>query len=150
MNTAGLGEGGLQKWIQTNGTSSLDYDLSTGLNLVNNATVSTTDKAAPGVTGLFGLTGKVVNGQVQLFATSYGLNELSQSYLYGIADDLTATSKSQVSNEKFSVLYTDITGLTSIRGVSLAPVPEPETNGMLMVGLSFLGFVSRSRKSQQA
>lgn len=150
VNTAALGEGGLQKWIQTNGTWTLAYDLSAGLNLVNNATVSTTDKAAPGVTGLFGLTGRVVNGQVQLFATSYGLNELSQSYLYGIADDLTATSKSQVSNEQFSVLYTDTTGLTSIRGVSLAPVPEPETNGMLMVGLSLLGFVSRRRKSQQA
>ena len=120
------------------------------MNLVNNATISTTNISAPGVTGLLGLTGKVVNGQVQLFATSYGLNELSQSYLYGITDNLTATSISQVSNEQFSVLYTDTTGLTSIRGVSLAPVPEPETDGMLMVGLGLLGFMVRRRKNLQA
>ena len=150
VNTAALGEGGLQKWVQTNGTWTLAYDLTAGLNLVNNATISTTNISAPGVTGLLGLTGKVVNGQVQLFATSYGLNELSQSYLYGITDNLTATSISQVSNEQFSVLYTDTTGLTSIRGVSLAPVPEPETDGMLMVGLGLLGFMVRRRKNLQA
>ena len=149
-NKAALGEGGLQKWILNNGTWNLAYDLTAGLNLVNNATVSTTNPSAPGVTGLLGLTGKVVNGKVQLFATSYGLNELSQSYLYGISDDLNSTTFSQVSNEQFSVLYTDPLGLTSIRGVSLAPVPEPKSYAMLMLGLGTLGFLARRRKNIQA
>ena len=92
----------------------------------------------------------MVNGKVQLFATSYGLNELSQSYLYGISDDLNSTTFSQVSNEQFSVLYTDPLGLTSIRGVSLAPVPEPKSYAMLMLGLGTLGFLARRRKNIQA
>ncbi len=33
---------------------------------------------------------------------------------------------------------------------STAPVPEPETYGMLMLGLGLLGFVARRRKNQQA
>ena len=142
---AALGEGGLQKWVLTNGVWKLDYNLVNGLGLVNNATANSTTPGAPGVTGLLALTGKVVNGQVQLFATSYGLNELSQSYLYEITDNLSATSLSQVSNEGFTVLYTDPTGQMSIRGVSLAPVPEPEILALLIAGLGLVGFSARRR-----
>lgn len=58
-----------------------------------------------GVTGLLGLTGLVVGGQVELFATSFGLNELSPSYLYEITDSLSFTIASQSQGEQFSVLY---------------------------------------------
>jgi hypothetical protein len=146
-NKAGLGEGGLQKWVRVNGTWTLAYDLSNGLNLVNNVNVGVGGVSGSGVTGLLGLTGKVVNGKVQLFATSYGLNELSQSYLYGITDNLSATSLAQVNNEQFSVLYTDPTGQMSIRGVAFAPaVPEPETYALMLAGLGLLGFIARKRK----
>jgi hypothetical protein len=146
-NKAGLGEGGLQKWVRVNGTWTLAYDLSNGLNLVNNVNVGVGGISGSGVTGLLGLTGKVVNGKVQLFATSYGLNELSQSYLYGITDNLSATSLAQVNNEQFSVLYTDPTGQMSIRGVAFAPaVPEPETYALMLAGLGLLGFIARKRK----
>jgi hypothetical protein len=97
------------------------YDLVNGLNLVNNATANANTPTAPGVTGLFALTGRVVGNQVQLFATSYGLNELSQSYLYTITDDLGATSIAQVASESFTVLYTDPTGQTAIRGIAFGP-----------------------------
>jgi hypothetical protein len=104
-NAAGLGEGGLQKWVNSaadgSGTWSLAYDLVGGLNLVNNAGANSANPTANGVTGLFGLTGKVVGGNVELFATSYGLNELSESYLYGITDTLSDTSISQASGEDF-------------------------------------------------
>jgi hypothetical protein len=151
-NKAALGEGGLQKWILTDGTWTLAYDLVSGLNLVNNANANANTPAAPGVTGLLGLTGQVINGQVELFATSYGLNELSQSFLYGITDNLSATSISQVSNEQFTTLYTDPTGQTSIRGVAFAPtapVPEADSYAMMLAGLGLCGFISRRRKQKK-
>jgi hypothetical protein len=120
-NAAGLGEGGLQKWVLVNGAWVLAYDLVNGLNLVNNAGANALTPSAPGVTGLIGLTGRVVGSQVQLFASSYGLNELSQSYLYEITDDLAATTIAQAATEQFTVLYTDPSGQTLVRGVAFAP-----------------------------
>ena len=120
-NAGALGEGGLQKWILVNGTWTLAYDLVNGLNLVNNATANAATPTAPGVTGLLGLTGRVVGTQVQLFASSYGLNELSQSYLYAITDDINATTITQAAAEQFTVLFTDPSGQTSIRGIAFAP-----------------------------
>ncbi len=132
-NKAALGEGGLQKWVlnTTTGVWSLEYDLYKGLNLQNNANANANTPTAPGVTGLFGLTGKVVGGQVELFATSYGLNELSPSYLYEITDTLSATTGA---GESFTTLYDAPTDV-SIRGVSFAPTPGP----VLGQGLVSLG-----------
>jgi len=150
VDKAALGEGGLQKWVLTNGTWTLDYDLVNGLNLVNNDQANSATPTAAGVTGLFGLTGQVVDGQVELFATSYGLNELSQSYLYEITDQLSFTTISQAANEGFATLYTDATGNTLIRGVSFAPtaaVPEPANAALLIAGLGLMGAVVRRRRA---
>jgi hypothetical protein len=153
-NAAALGEGGLQKWVLTNGTWTLAYDLVAGLNLVNNATANSTTPTAPGVTGLLGLTGKVVGGAVQLFATSYGLNELSTSLLFEITDTLSATSASQVTGEQFTTLLTASAG-TSIRGVSfapesVAPVPLPAAGWLLISALGGLGVFARRRPATTA
>ena len=149
-NAAALGEGGLQKWVLTNGTWTLAYDLVAGLNLVNNNNLNlagnTTTTA--GVTGLLGLTGKVVDGKVELFATSYGLNELSTSYLYEITDTLSYTTIGQANGngEAFTTLVTAAAG-ESIRGVSFAPVPEPKSIALLGVGLAAL--LARRRRSHR-
>jgi hypothetical protein len=143
---AGLGEGGLQKWVLTNGTWTLDYDLVAGLNLVaGNGGANTPSPTSPGVTGLFGLTGKVVGNSVELFATSYGLNELSPSYLYEISDTLSDTTISQASSESFTVLDAAAAG-TSIRGVAFAPVPLPGSVWLMLSGLCGLGLRARRRK----
>lgn len=151
-NKAALGEGGLQKWVNENGTWTLVYDLYAGLNLVNNDNASSTDPTASGVTGLFELTGKVVGDQVELFATSYGLNELSSSYLYEITDDLDGMNPADVSGESFATLASAPEGKL-IRGVSFAPVaavPEPSAWVMLLAGFLTLGGLLRGRRSVAA
>ena len=109
----GVGDGGLQKWVENaaTGTWTLEYTLSAGLNLQNSTT------ALSGVSGLFGLTGQVVNGQVQLFASSSTIGELDQSYLYSITDSLTSTTGT---GESFSTVLAASSN-EIIRGVSFAP-----------------------------
>ena len=141
-NKAALGEGGLQKWVLQGSQWDLVYDLYQGLNLVNNANADSGMPTAPGVTGLYGLTGKVIDGQVELFATTYGLNELSPSYLYEITDPLNALT--YTAGEQFTQLYSAPLG-TAVRGVAFAPVPEPGTLAILGGGVLMLGLVRRRR-----
>lgn len=147
-NKAALGEGGLQKWSLVGGNWTLDYDLYVGLNLVNNANANANTPTAPGVTGLFGLTGVVVNGSVELFATSYGLNELSPSFLYEITDNLSFMTSTQASGENFTTLFSAPSGI-DIRGVAFAPVaptPLPAALPLFATGLGALGLLGRRRK----
>ena len=130
-----------------NGTTwTLEYDLDAGLNLQNNANADSTTPTAPGVTGLFGLTGEVVGNDVELFATNYGLNELSQSFLYEITDELDFTTESQANGESFTTLYSAPSG-TLIRGVSFAPVPEPMSLSIFVSGLIALTALRARKRS---
>ena len=134
----GLGDGGLQKWSLVNGGWSLDYTLSAGLNLVANT-------ASSGTSGLIGLTGKDVGGEVELFATNSTIGDEDQTYLFGIEDSLSATTLPN--GESFSILDTAAPD-TNIRGVAFAPtsaVPEPANGVLLVAGLALFGFIGRRR-----
>jgi hypothetical protein len=147
-NAAALGAGGLQKWSLVSGNWVMDYDLVIGLNLVNNANANSNTPTAPGVTGLFGLTGVVVGDTVELFATSFGLNELSPSFLYEISDTLTFTTIAQASAESFTTLFSAPAG-TDIRGVAFAPVtptPLPAALPLFATSLGVLGHLGWRRK----
>lgn len=140
-NGSGLGDGGLQKWVFANGNWSLAYTLSTGLNLVSNA-------AASGVTGLFGLTGVVNGGTVELYATSATKGDTDQSYLYGITDILSARTAS--AGESFTTLAAAPVD-SNFRGVAFAPtataaVPEPATWTMMVAGFGAVGAAVRRRR----
>ena len=134
----GLGDGGLQKWSLVDGAWQLDYTLSAGLGLVANM-------AASGTSGLIGLTGKDLGGEVELFATNSTIGDEDQTYLFGIEDKLSATTLPN--GESFTVLDTAAPD-TNIRGVAFAPtsaVAEPATIAMLLAGLGVFGFISRRR-----
>jgi len=144
-----LGDGGLQKWTlnASTGMWQLDYTLSGGLNLVSNADGTATH----GVSGLYGLTGKVVGNQVELFATSYVLGDTDQTYLYGITDTLSASIAAEASGEQFTTLAVAPAD-TEFKGVSFAPastVPLPPSLSLMLGGLALLG-IAGMRKSVRA
>ena len=143
-STSAFGDGGLQKWsyTATTGKWSLDYTLSAGLNLVANT-------SAHGTTGLLGLTGQVIGGQVQLFATNYTVGDTDPTFLYGITDRLSATTKPLT--ESFTQLAAAPVD-SNFKGVAFAPgtttpsVPEPATYASMILGFGLLGDAMRRRK----
>ena len=141
-----LGDGGLQKWSLVNGSWTLDYTVSAGLNLVSAS-------AAAGTTGLLGLTGEtvMVNGvaQEEIFATNYTVGDTDPTFLYGLTDTLSATTKT--TGEAFTQLAAAPTD-SNFKGVSFAPtaavsaVPEPASGGLMALGLACIGVVQRRRQ----
>ena len=146
--SCGLGDGCLQKWTLSNGTWTLDYTLAAGLGLVS-------DTNTTGTSGLFGLTGQVVtiNGkqEVELFATSEGLADTDQSYLFGITDQLSDTTAAQASSESFVDLAAAPADST-FRGVAFAPVaaavevPEPSSLSLLAAMMAVVGGIGLARR----
>ncbi len=147
-NGAGFGDGGLQKWVNSkpdgSGTWTLVYDLDNGLGLTSQFNAGS-DPTAQGITGLFGLTGEVVGDEVELFATTYGLNELSQSELVEVTDLISNDNYTVGDAETFNVLF-QAPGDTIIRGVAFAPVPEPLTLSLFGAGL--VGVVATRRRKK--
>ncbi|MHB8283122.1 MAG: PEP-CTERM sorting domain-containing protein [Caulobacteraceae bacterium] len=131
-----VGDGGLQKWSLVNGSWVLDYTISAGLDLVANT-------AASGTTGLFGLTGEVVNGVVELYATNATIGDTDPTYLYGITDVLAATTAQ--AGESFTELAAAPADST-FKGVAFAPTsaaPEPSTWSLMIAGVGGVGLMLR-------
>jgi hypothetical protein len=145
--TSGLGDGGLQKWVNSrpdgSGTWTLEYTLYAGLGLVANT--QTDNPAGDDTTGLLGLTGVVVGGQVELFATNYTIGDLDPTYLYGITDTLASTTGAGESFTQLAAAPAD----SNFKGVSFAPTtatPEPATFALFGFGLMAAGLFQFRRK----
>jgi hypothetical protein len=126
------GAGGLQKWVLAGSTWTWVYTLYTGLNLVQNASCSSNTS---GTTGLLGLTGMVAGDAVTLYATSYTIGDLDPSYLFGITDILSATTKAGTSFTQLAVAPPD----SNFKGVSFAPT-LPAGSATITSSLSGLAF----------
>jgi autotransporter passenger strand-loop-strand repeat protein len=135
----GIGDGGLQKWSFNGSNWVLDYTLSNGLGLV-------ADTAASGTTGLIGLTGVVVGDTVELYATNATIGDTDPTFLFGITDDLGATTLP--TDESFTTLVTAAPD-TNIRGVSFAPTAAAATptSGTVAAGAVQSGTVVTSGSS---
>ncbi len=137
-----VGDGGVQKWVNSqsngSGTWSLAYTLYKGLNLVLNTACdpSSTD----GTTGLIGLTGVVNGTNVYLYATNYTIADLDPTYLYGITDTLSFTTASQASGETFVQLAAAPSD-SNFKGVSFAPT-LPAGSATITSSPSGLAFTS--------
>lgn len=96
--------------------------------------VSWTKNGSIATSGLTGLTGRVSNGVVQLFSTS-------ASKLYSFTD---TSGAGGLLNGSLVTLASAGTN-TAFRGLSVTPVPEPETFVLMLAGLGLLGFVASRR-----
>ncbi len=117
--TSTLGNGGLQKWVNTKadgtGNWQLLYTLAAGLHLIANPT--NTPANTSGTTGLYAVTGRVVGTSVYLYATNATIADLDFTYLYGITDTLAATTNPGTS---FTLLATAPQD-SNFKGVAFAP-----------------------------
>jgi hypothetical protein len=125
-NAKTVGDGGLQKWVNSaangSGTWSLEYTLYSGLNLIQNSDCNPSAPIGPGgdgATGLYGVTGVVnpTTGVATLYVTSYPNNDLINSYLYGITDTLTTATNPGTAFTQLAAAPSD----SVFRGVSMAP-----------------------------
>ncbi len=131
--TAGLADGGLQKWtLSSGGTWTLQYTLSAGLNLVGDGNTTGIAASSNGTaytsttSGLIGLAGTVTTvGGVSvatLYATNSTTTDTGQTFLYSITDTVSATAAS--SGESFTALMMAAPD-TNIRGIAFAPSAAP-------------------------
>ncbi len=145
--------GGLQKWSLVSGVWTLDYTLKGSL---IGHSYTTSDGAGHALTttadGLRNLTGRVNgDGTVSIFAVTSTAGSVlgdagaDPNQLVSITDTLANTTAAGAAGEDFTVLQTAALG-QALRGVALAPVPEP-TTWVLMVGglLAAVGMGARRR-----
>ena len=117
--TSSVGNGGLEKWVNTktdgSGTWNLVYTLHQNLPLALNTSTS-------GTTGLYGLAGRVSadSTTVDLFATNYTIQDTDSTFLYGITDTIAFTTASQAAAEIFTQLAAAPVD-SNFKGVSFAP-----------------------------
>lgn len=145
--------GGIGKWTFDGSKWNLQYVVQGGLGgLVGNFAGLGGGDGNVYADGIRQLTGKVNgDGTVTLYGvTSTVTDGSAASWDQGANPDqivaLTDTINATSSNASFTVLETSAAG-SLYRGVALAPVPEPETWGLMVGGLAVLGALVRRRSA---
>jgi hypothetical protein len=122
----GLGDGGIQKWSFSapGQVWTLDYTLT--YNFPQGSTE----------TGFESLAGQVVNGAVDLYATTYTSADAGANGLYGVVDALSDTTGAEASGESIVELAASSSDM-DFKGVAIIPeaVPESSTTAMLILAL---------------
>lgn len=147
----GTGDGGIQKWLYSNGAWNLAYTL-TDANFVSPASATT---AADGETGFEALALKLVGGNADLYAVSYTAGDADPNGLYAIVDNLGATTLPTGSDtETFTELEaasgsSNVNGTDqNFKGVAFAPEAVPEPSTWLMAGASILVLLAIRRRTR--
>jgi hypothetical protein len=146
----GTGDGGIQKWSLVDSAWVLDYTL-TVPSFVSSS-------ALTGETGFEAMTLQVVGNSVDIYAVSYTAADADPNGLYAIVDNLSAlTLPTGAATESFTELAaapgtSDAGGADdNFKGVSFAPIPEPSTYAMMLVGLAgMVGFAWKRRGACRA
>ena len=116
----GTGDGGIQKWTFNGSAWTLLYTL-TNPNFIAPDAAS---KAKSGETGFEALAGRVVAGNVELYAVSYTAGDDNPNGLYTISDPLGNTSLA--AGEAFTELEASAgSGGSVFKGVALTPGSDP-------------------------
>jgi hypothetical protein len=112
------GAGGIQKWVLSGGTWSLQYIFNNPSSFVSR---STAPRAITGETGFEAITGQVVGTTVTLYAISYTAADDEGDGLYAVTDTLSETSNpGTVPTELESAPGS---GGVVFKGVAIAPSP---------------------------
>ncbi|MEJ0000467.1 MAG: IPTL-CTERM sorting domain-containing protein [Verrucomicrobiota bacterium] len=110
----GNADGGIQKWSYSaaNQVWTLDYTLKYNFG------------AGSDETGFESLAGQVVNGVVNLYATSYTSADDAPDGLYGVTDNLSFTTAAQASGEAVVQLAASLPDM-DFKGVAVIPAATP-------------------------
>ena len=121
-------------------TFTVDGDVGMNLNAIISSISGNADEGLD-------ITGLALYGEDDTLITNGSMLESGEMDVWSISSDnlMAGNYYLQVSGN----LVSD-TGASFGGAVMLAPVPEPETYGMMLGGLGVLGFLARRRKAKQA
>jgi len=133
--------------IAANGTSILNNHgtVANGSNFVSG--LAATNAAFAGSVNAYGSTGKIANSGGDSNG-AFDTNLFVWTITRSSTNNINNATPAALSVAGFSPYFNlSSSGVLNYTATAAAPIPEPETYGMLLAGLGMIGFVARRRKS---